>query len=369
MRRLTPRQLILAVSLAALIATLVAQVLVVAGVLASIVALQLASTAVTMGMVAVAVIHLRRVDAKLEQLKRRSDDSDKLHRTHGNQIGAVLAALGEERLEVATLEDAQADRLNTLKEDILDAVEQLGRRVPDDFASRLDSLDRTIRTSRTRVMGPAEDTNAIYRRLEALTDLRGLIQARAPMPTLRSRVSPPDVLHRLLEAMWENHPKLVVECGSGASTVWLGYAAERIGRGRVVALEHDTRQAAMTRAMVCTHDLQDIVEVREAPLGSWSEGERTQPWCGPGAIDDLDDIGVLFVAGPRGKTVGPARSPVVELLLARCSSDAVVVFGDTSTAHTDEGVVSDQWLAQSLALEHAQHENNAGTHAFTWRDA
>ena len=58
-----------------------------------------------------------------------------------------------------------------------------------------------------------------------------------------------------------------MECGSGASTLWLALAMRRFGiDGRIVALEHDPVFAAKTRDFLARHDVSDLAEVRDAPL-------------------------------------------------------------------------------------------------------
>lgn len=194
--------------------------------------------------------------------------------------------------------------------------------------------------------------NRLYANVEAQANLRYLITPRAPMPALGGWALDADILHSIATALWNGRPELVVECGSGASSVWMGYFAERLGRCRVVALEHDERYAQATRNLVVAHRLQEVVDVRYAPLQPWSDGSDgavEYRWYAQEAWEDLKGIGLLLVDGPPAATGRQARYPALPLLLSRCSGDAVIVLDDTGRA--DEKALSDRWLAEWPELE------------------
>jgi predicted O-methyltransferase YrrM len=204
-----------------------------------------------------------------------------------------------------------------------------------------------------------------YSQVEAYVDLRNLILPRAPLPALRGWAASPDVLHLLAETMWRQRPELIVECGSGSSSVWLGYLAEQAKPSRVVCLEHDERYARMSRDLIRAHDLDAVVEIRYAPLADWSHGDRTYAWYDTETLKDLTDIGLLFVDGPPG-TIGPqARFPAVPLLLPHCGDDAVIVLDDT--IRDEETAISDRWLEEHPELERAVLSFDKGAHMLTRR--
>jgi hypothetical protein len=163
--------------------------------------------------------------------------------------------------------------------------------------------------------------------------------------------------------MWLRRPPLIVECGSGSSSVWLGYLAERLGTGRVVSLEHDERFLHATRALVAAHGLRDRVEIRHAPLEPWAGGDgEPYPWYQRSAIDDLAGIGLLLVDGPPGAVGRQARYPAGPLLIPRCAGDAVIVLDDTDRA--GERAVSDRWQEEWPDLERQPRNRPAPAHVF-----
>lgn len=202
-----------------------------------------------------------------------------------------------------------------------------------------------------------------YEQLEAYIDIRNLIHPRAPMPSLRGWAASPDVVRFLAETVRRQRPKLIVECGSGSSGIWLGYLAEQIKPARVVCLEHDERYWRMSRDLVRAHDLDDVVDVRLAQLTNWEHGGQTYSWYDVAALDDLTDIGLLFVDGPPGTTGPQARFPAVPLLFPRCDDDAVIVLDDAE--REEELAVSDGWLDEYPELERAMVHFDKGAHVFT----
>lgn len=202
-----------------------------------------------------------------------------------------------------------------------------------------------------------------FRQAEALAELHTMLRPRAPMPASRGWAASPDVLLALAGQVMRQHPKLVVECGSGASSLWLGYAVERAGEGRVVALEHEERYADLTRDLVEAHGLGGVVEVRTAPLRPWPCPESTGLWYDTEVIADLSGIGLLFVDGPPGGGGPHARYPAGPELLPRCASGATIVLDDT--IREAEREISDRWLAEHAGLERAEHDFEKGAHIFT----
>ncbi|PSK96411.1 putative O-methyltransferase YrrM [Murinocardiopsis flavida] len=206
-----------------------------------------------------------------------------------------------------------------------------------------------------------------YAQAAAWQELRDFVRPGPFMPALRDWAASPDVLCLLVDRIRRHTPALVVECGSGASSVWLGYALRRVGTGRLVALEHDERYAALSRDLVAAHGLDDIVEVRTAPLKDWApeDGGTAQPWYDLDALADLADIDLVFVDGPPARTAPEARYPAGPVLLPRCAPGAAVLLDDTIRAA--ERRTSDRWLAAHPDFERTVEATEKGTHVLTRR--
>lgn len=184
-------------------------------------------------------------------------------------------------------------------------------------------------------------TAGYVRQTEALIQLYDRIQPRASMPSAGGWALDPTGLLTLLEIVERRRPALVVELGSGTSTLWLGYALQRLGAGRLVAVDHDEHYAQKTRTNVTAHGLDDVIEVRVAPLADAGLADHDAQWYDHAALADLKDVDLLVVDGPPQATGPMARYPAVPKLIEQLSASAVVALDDAR--RQDEREVLQRW--------------------------
>jgi predicted O-methyltransferase YrrM len=202
-----------------------------------------------------------------------------------------------------------------------------------DLAGRIGNLagesQRTLTTVRRIEAGFGTELRQTFRQLEALQNLNALLPATDVLPATRGWAASPDLLLVLVDLIITERPSLVVECGSGASTLWLALAMRRFGvDGRIIALDHDPVFGDKTRDFLARHGVDDLVEVRDAPLESFSLDDETYSWYARRAWDDLKGIDLLFVDGPPAATGHQARYPALPLLSGSLSPVATVVLDD-----------------------------------------
>jgi predicted O-methyltransferase YrrM len=168
-----------------------------------------------------------------------------------------------------------------------------------------------------------------FRQLEALQNLSAVLPAHGVLPATRGWAASPDLLVVLVDLVITERPSLVVECGSGASTLWLALAMRQFGiDGRIIALDHDPVFGGQTRDFLARHDVRDLAEVRDAPLESFSLDGETYSWYARRAWEDLTGIDLLFVDGPPATTGHQARYPALPLLSKSLSPVATAVLDD-----------------------------------------
>jgi len=207
-------------------------------------------------------------------------------------------------------------------------------------------LAEAVATLRQANLRQHRETRAVT---DALFSLAGLGPDGATQPSTQGWSASPMVLRQLAEQVTEHAPSLVVEIGGGGSSVLLGRLLRQQGHGRVVSLEHDPAFAEITRAHLRRHGLEDLVEVRVAPLAEIDVDGETFRWYSPDALSDLVDIDLVFVDGPPGSTGRHARFPAVPLLKDRCRPGALVLLDDGARAQ--ERGVADRWIAEHDAVE------------------
>ena len=167
------------------------------------------------------------------------------------------------------------------------------------------------------------------RQAQAWSNLTSLVRLDAAAPPAGGWAASADLLLRVVDELLSRRPAVVVECGSGLSTLIMSLAIEQHGLPtRVVALEHDAEYAAKTRALLERHGVSRHAEVRVAPLGPSSVAGHETHWYDEAALDGLADIGILIVDGPPSSTGELARFPAVPLLRDRLAAQCVILVDD-----------------------------------------
>ena len=196
----------------------------------------------------------------------------------------------------------------------------------------------------------AADQHRLETNLRAELQLRDMIGPR-PDDQAPGMVTPINTgwqlsaqgLHEVVRRVLIDKPTLVVECGSGASTLWIARALRQVGRGRLVSLENSAEWVEAVTTMVRREGL-DNVEVRHAPIEETQVGAEVRPWYAARAIADLTGIDLLLVDGPVGKTHPLARYPAVPLLRSKLSAGATVLLDDYNRRQERETV--SRWRAE-----------------------
>ena len=202
-----------------------------------------------------------------------------------------------------------------------------------ELAGRIGTLagesQRTFNTLRQVRADTQKEIQQTFRQLEALQNLSAVLPASDVLPATRGWAASPDLLMVLVDLVITERPSLVVECGSGASTLWLALAMRRFGiDGRIIALDHDPVFGAKTRDFLARHGVSDLAEVRDAPLESFALDGETYSWYARRAWEDLAGIDLLFVDGPPAATGHQARYPALPLLSESLSPAATAVLDD-----------------------------------------
>jgi predicted O-methyltransferase YrrM len=214
-----------------------------------------------------------------------------------------------------------------------------------DLDSRLRSLERSMKGLADNVVATRKQIDHLpYLIVELARRQAELFTGDQPMPTLGANwaATPPTILFIVDEIFGPAERRVILECGSGASTLWTAAALRRRGEGHVTTLEHDTAFAEETRRNLRAHGLHQWATVLDAPLTHVTvEGVGRQPWYDLSGLGDVSDVDLLFVDGPPRLTARLARYPAVPLLLSRLSPGALVVLDDAN--RQAERTIAEMW--------------------------
>ncbi|MET0772629.1 MAG: class I SAM-dependent methyltransferase [Candidatus Limnocylindrales bacterium] len=217
---------------------------------------------------------------------------------------------------------------------------QMGR-VRRQLSRRLDLLDRRQARQGRRTRREAD---RLYGRIEALTALRDVLHGAIVVPSTTDWAASADLLRELAMIVMARRPRVVVETGSGTSTVVIAGCLERLGDGHVWSLEHLPSFARETQDRLAVSGLEDRATIVDAPLVDVRLGEGTWRWYDLSALPPTDPIGLLLVDGPPGDTGPLARYPALPMLLDRLAPDAAILIDDA--ARPDEREMVARWCAE-----------------------
>jgi predicted O-methyltransferase YrrM len=180
-----------------------------------------------------------------------------------------------------------------------------------------------------------------YYQMEAYAQLQQLLDFKYSLPATRGWAASPDLLLTIHETVKKTKPTLVVELGSGVSTL----VAAKSGARKVVSLDGSKEYAAKTRELLKEHKVRGA-DVRFAALLPYVNGLN---WYDVSIIKDLKKIDLLIVDGPPGNNNPESRYPALKEFKDKLSPRAVVILDDVKR----EG---ERKLAQDFAASLPNHE-------------
>lgn len=266
----------------------------------------------------------------------------------------VLALEGKQTRDAVTT-SAMAQSKSV--EDLRKSVEAGDARLAKSIGKVRDEIGKTSRASRRQL----DDQIAL---LESYLQLQRLVPMPRPMPRAGAWAASEDLLLWLVGEVLRRRPALIVDLGSGQSSVWMAAALKESGTpGRVVAIDHDADYAEATRQLAADQGLSRWLDVRHAPLVSVTIEGRTMEFYDPDALADLEGIDLLSIDGPPGSGTEQARWPALPLLRARLAPGAQVVLDDL--IRRDEQEIIAEWAQLFPEMSLRQFDFEKGAAVFT----
>lgn len=183
----------------------------------------------------------------------------------------------------------------------------------------------------------------LFRQIQSLFTLENRLQLSVALPPLRGWSASPDFLILLMTYALERKPCVIVECGSGASTIVLARCSQISGCGHVYSLEHDAVFAEKTRSRLITAGLADWATVLDAPLVTYNLAGGVWPWYSLEGVPDRS-VDLLVVDGPPMPLGKMIRYPAGPLLLPKLNGTGAVFLDDMKRA--DEQEILERWMSE-----------------------
>ncbi len=198
-----------------------------------------------------------------------------------------------------------------------------------------------------------------YNQLEALITLSSTLDLKAPLPLMRKWAASPDYLSLISREIIALKPTLIVELGSGVSTVIAASCLNKIGNGRIISFEQDALFIEKTRRNLRIHGLDGISQVIHAQIKDIELMGEKRKWYDISVIEIPDKIDMLIVDGPSLSGQSLKRYPAVPFFSSKLSDTAVVILDDAQ--RKDERHCVEQWLKEypNMSCEYIESEKGA----------
>ncbi|WP_426241020.1 class I SAM-dependent methyltransferase [Psychrobacter sp. TWP2-1-2] len=190
--------------------------------------------------------------------------------------------------------------------------------------------------------------NRIYSQLESLSWLQRRLLPNTQIPPLRGWASSPDVLLRLHTHIVNTKPKVIVEFGSGASTLVIADALSQNGGGKLFSIEHSEHYGAQTISQLEQNSLNRWVDLRIGGLEPWdaehinhNDASKPSLWYPKSLLQNIENINLIWVDGPPGNICAYSRYPALPALSSQLS-DSVEVWMD-DTVRQEERDICEDW--------------------------
>lgn len=190
-----------------------------------------------------------------------------------------------------------------------------------------------------------------YRQTESLLNIHNLLPPGVALPPTRNGATSPDLLQCMALAFKKGSPGLVVEFGSGASTVLFATLCKQAGNGaRVISFEHDQRWVALVEQWLDSSGLSEFASVIYAPLLTirGDEAANGYEWYDGGvflnALAGLSKIDFVYVDGPPMQSNYQARYPALPMIKKLMHAETQIFVDDTDRG-ADRAIV-DRWCSE-----------------------
>ena len=183
--------------------------------------------------------------------------------------------------------------------------------------------------------------NLAYLQIESLFSLFFTLKPSLPLPEMRGWAASPDLLKKITEVILIETPGLVVEASSGASTIVIAYCLKKLGKGKVISLEHDAKYAAINQSLISFHGLEDLATIVHAPLTEIVINDQKWLWYNTNFLKIDQPIDLLLVDGPPGNIQELSRYPALPLLYRQLSNRSTIILDDGG--REDEKKIVARW--------------------------
>jgi predicted O-methyltransferase YrrM len=196
-----------------------------------------------------------------------------------------------------------------------------------------------------------------FRRLAAMANVLPMLE-RSFLPFGEWAMEPEHLLSLLSRIQFEQ-PSVIVECGSGLSTVLTGQLVRQNGKGHLFSVEQNRDWHRLMSRVLADQNLDEFVTLIHAPLEAYPGREDLQTqWY---AVDKMEPafaaierIDLLIVDGPIA--VEPlSRFPALPYFLPKLDARSLIVLDDANRPHEQRVIAEWQKMCNLRIDIHSEY--------------
>lgn len=200
-----------------------------------------------------------------------------------------------------------------------------------------------------------------FKQLQHIVYLAKVLDLKTVLPEIRTEWSIyPDLASLIIQKINLLQPKLIMELGSGSSTVILGYCLKQQKRGKLISLEHEEVFYEKTKELIEMHELTDYVTLIYTPFVKTEIDNFNGVWYDTSRLDNIDKIDILLVDGPPGFLQKNSRYPALPLLFNHLKDEALIIADDCN--RKDEQEIINMWCKKYNFMSIKKIDTETGTY-------
>lgn len=292
-------------------------------------------------------------------------------------LQALSGTLREQQASVSKLASDLPAQWHTLAQTALPALDQSLKALGTETTKQSTEAEARLRNDLKKGLA-----NAV-KQMESFIGIQNYLATGDLIAEFHGWPISPDIGLFLLEKVRQKNYDLIIEFGSGTSTVLFARALQLANahqpskdpdapqRRRVVSFEHDVRYFERTASMLASARVSDMVDLVHAPLVTWTDGGQPQLFydCAStldGIVESL--VGrtasiLVLVDGPPGATGPNARypsAPVVFEKLGRHQIDLALDDADRPDEKAVMGLWKEFWKVRGYQVTLETHSAEKG---------
>lgn len=180
---------------------------------------------------------------------------------------------------------------------------------------------------------------------QALSDL---FQQEIFIPHTNWSISPTAIRH-IINDIFINNRKFIIEFGSGASTIYISKALKILSVDcKFISIDSSENWVQKMNHQLNTYGLNNYCEIKYVPLSKISEKisyKNQEIWYNSNILHDYlkeeKDIDLVICDGPHGKSTPFARYSAIPFLVHRLTDNCSIFLDDTN--RMEEKEIAKEW--------------------------